>query len=218
MKIFVDTGSLEEIKKANELGVLDGVTTNPSLIAKEKGVDFHTRIADICKIVKGPVSAEVVSTNAAGMLKEAEELIKIAPNVTIKLPTIAEGLKACKVLSERGVKVNMTLVFQPLQAMMVAKAGATFVSPFLGRLDDIGHDGMGLIREIRTIFNNYGYKTQILAASIRSPLHLVQAAMIGADVATVPYKVLEEVLHHPLTDIGLKKFLEDWEKSHAAKA
>ncbi len=218
MKIFVDTGSLEEIKKANDLGVLDGVTTNPSLIAKEKGVDFHTRIADICKIVKGPVSAEVVSTNAPGMLKEAEELIKIAPNVTIKLPTIAEGLKACKILSDRGVKVNMTLVFQPLQALMVAKAGATFASPFLGRLDDIGHDGMNLIREIRTIYNNYGYKTQILAASIRSPLHLVQAAMIGADVATVPYKVLEEVLHHPLTDSGLKTFLEDWEKSHAAKA
>ncbi len=218
MKIFVDTGSLEEIKKANDLGVLDGVTTNPSLIAKEKGVDFHTRIADICKVVKGPVSAEVVSTDTPGMLKEAEELIKIAPNVTIKLPTIAEGLKACKILSERGVKVNMTLVFQPLQALMVAKAGATFASPFLGRLDDIGQDGMTLIREIRTIYNNYGYKTQILAASIRSPLHLVQAAMIGADVATVPYKVLEEVLHHPLTDSGLKKFLEDWEKSHASKA
>ena len=218
MKIFIDTGSLEEIKKANELGVLDGVTTNPSLIAKEKGVDFHTRIRDICSVVKGPVSAEVVSTDAPGMLKEAEELIKIAPNVTIKLPTIPEGLKACKILSQRGVKVNMTLIFQPLQALLVAKAGATFASPFLGRLDDIGHDGMNLIREIRTIYSNYGYKTEILAASIRSPLHLVQAAMIGADVATVPYKVLEEVLRHPLTDIGLKKFLEDWEKSHASKA
>lgn len=218
MKIFIDTGSLEEIKKANDLGVLDGVTTNPSLIAKEKGVDFHTRIEDICKVVKGPVSAEVVSTDTPGMLKEAEELVKIAPNVTIKLPTIAEGLKACKILSERGVKVNMTLVFQSLQALMVAKAGATFASPFLGRLDDIGQDGMTLIREIRTIYDNYGYKTQILAASIRSPLHLVQAAMIGADVATVPYKVLEEVLRHPLTDNGLKKFLEDWEKSHASKA
>ena len=218
MKIFIDTGSLEEIKKANELGVLDGVTTNPSLIAKEKGVEFHTRIREICQVVKGPVSAEVVSTDAPSMLKEAEELIKIAPNVTIKLPTIAEGVKACKILSERGVKVNMTLIFQPLQALLVAKAGATFCSPFLGRLDDIGQDGMNLIREIRTIYNNYGFKTQILAASIRSPLHLVQAAMIGSDVATVPYKVLEEVLRHPLTDTGLKKFLEDWEKSHASKA
>ncbi len=218
MKIFVDTGSLEEIKKANDLGVLDGVTTNPSLIAREKGVDFATRIAEICKIVKGPVSAEVVSTNAPAMLKEAEELIKIAPNVTIKLPTITEGVKACKILADRGVKVNMTLVFQSLQALMVAKAGATFVSPFLGRLDDIAQDGMHLIREIRTIYDNYDFKTQILAASIRSPLHLVQAAMIGADVATVPYKVLEEVLHHPLTESGLKKFLEDWEKAHASKA
>jgi|SRR5271170_141058 len=217
MKLFIDTGSLVEIQKAAELGVLDGVTTNPSLIAREGNIDFFTRIREICKLVKGPVSAEVVSTNKDGMLKEAEELIKIADNITIKLPTIPEGVKACKVLADRGIKVNMTLVFQPLQALIVAKAGATFVSPFLGRLDDIGQDGMQVVREIRQIYNNYGYKTQILAASIRSPLHLVQAAMIGSDVATVPFKVIEEMLNHPLTESGLKHFLEDWAKTHPAK-
>jgi transaldolase len=218
MKLFIDTGSLVEIQKAADLGVLDGVTTNPSLIAKEGNIDFFTRISDICKLVKGPVSAEVVSTDKDGMLKEAEKLIKIAENITIKLPTIPEGVKACKVLADRGIKVNMTLVFQPLQALIVAKAGATFVSPFLGRLDDIGQDGMQVVREIRQIYNNYGYKTQILAASIRSPLHLVQAAMIGSDVATVPYKVIEEMLDHPLTQNGLKRFLEDWAKTHPAKS
>jgi transaldolase len=217
MKIFIDTGNLEEIKKAADLGVLDGVTTNPSLIAREKGVDFHTRLREICRIVKGPVSAEVVSTDMAGMLQEAEPLVKIAENITIKLPTIPEGVKACKQLAARGVKVNMTLCFQPLQALIVAKAGATFVSPFLGRLDDIGQDGMELIRQIRTIYNNYGFKTQILAASIRSPLHLVEAAMIGADVATVPFEVIEKMLKHPLTDSGLKKFLDDWAKIPVAK-
>ena len=217
MKLFIDTGSLVEIQKAADLGVLDGVTTNPSLIAREGNIDFFTRIREICKLVKGPVSAEVVSTDKDGMLKEAEELIKIADNITIKLPTIPEGVKACKVLADRGIKVNMTLVFQPLQALIVAKAGTTFVSPFLGRLDDIGQDGMQVVREIRQIYNNYGYKTQILAASIRSPLHLVQAAMIGSDVATVPFKVIEEMLNHPLTESGLKHFLEDWAKTHPAK-
>ncbi len=217
MKIFIDTGNLEEIKKAANLGVLDGVTTNPSLIAREKGADFHTRLREICRIVKGPVSAEVVSTDMAGMLQEAEPLVKIAENITIKLPTIPEGVKACRQLAARGVKVNMTLCFQPLQALIVAKAGATYVSPFLGRLDDIGQDGMELIRQIRTIYNNYGFKTQILAASIRSPLHLVAAAMIGADVATVPFEVIEKMLKHPLTDSGLKKFLEDWAKIPAEK-
>ena len=217
MKIFIDTGNLEEIKKAANLGVLDGVTTNPSLIAREKGADFHTRLREICRIVKGPVSAEVVSTDMAGMLQEAEPLVKIAENITIKLPTIPEGVKACRQLAARGVKVNMTLCFQPLQALIVAKAGATYVSPFLGRLDDIGQDGMELIRQIRTIYNNYGFKTQILAASIRSPLHLVEAAMIGADVATVPFEVIEKMLKHPLTDSGLKKFLDDWAKIPVAK-
>ncbi|MGC8552941.1 MAG: fructose-6-phosphate aldolase [Phycisphaerae bacterium] len=217
MKIFIDTGNLNEINEAAELGVLDGVTTNPSLIAKEGNVDFFTRLKEICAIVPGPVSAEVVSTDKPGMLKEAAELRKIAPNITIKLPTIRTGLQACKVLADDGAKVNMTLCFQPLQALLVAKAGATFVSPFLGRLDDIGQDGMQLIRDIRKIYDNYGFKTQILAASIRSPLHLVEAALAGADVATVPFAVIQRMLDHPLTESGLKKFIEDWHKSHPGK-
>ncbi len=213
MKLFIDTGNLDEIKKAAELGVLDGVTTNPTLISKEK-VDFFTRLREICAIVPGPVSAEVVSTNMDGMLKEAAELIKIAPNITIKLPTTHEGVRACKRLSDKGTKVNMTLCFQALQALVVAKAGATFVSPFVGRFDDIAEEGMQVIHTIRKIYDNYHFKTQILAASLRSPLHIVQAALAGADVCTVPYSVLEKMLNHPLTEIGLKKFLEDWEKGH----
>ncbi|MBI1374796.1 MAG: fructose-6-phosphate aldolase [Phycisphaera sp.] len=213
MELYIDTANLDEIKQAHDLGVLDGVTTNPSLVAKE-GVDFHTRLEEICKIVSGPVSGEVVSTDAEGMLKEAEVLTKIADNIVIKLPTTVEGVKACKALSDHGVRTNLTLCFQPLQAMVVAKAGAFLVSPFLGRLDDIGADGVDLIHQIRTIYDNYGYQTKILAASIRGPKHMIDCAIAGADVATVPFKVIKQMLNHPLTDIGLKAFLEDWYKAN----
>jgi len=212
MQLYIDTASLDEIKQAFDMGVLDGVTTNPSLVAKE-GVDFHKRLKEICEIVKGPVSAEVVAITHDEMIKEAEPLIKIAPNIVIKLPCIAEGVKACKTLSDRGVKTNMTLCFQPLQALMVAKAGAFLVSPFVGRVDDISGDGMELIQQIRTIYDNFGFETKILAASIRHPLHMVQSAMIGADVATVPFSVIQQMLKHPLTESGLAKFLADWEKA-----
>jgi transaldolase len=211
MQIYIDTANLNEITQAAEMGVLDGVTTNPSLVAKE-GVDFHKRLKEICKIVRGPVSAEVVSVKHDDMIEEAQPLIEIAENIVIKLPCIVEGLKACKTLSERGVKTNMTLCFQPLQAMLVAKAGAFLVSPFIGRIDDVSGDGMQLIKEIRTIYDNYGFETKILAASIRHPLHLVQSALIGADVATVPFSVIQQMMKHPLTDQGLQKFLADWEK------
>ncbi len=211
MELYIDTANIDEIRQCASLGVLDGVTTNPSLIAKE-GVDFHTRMKEICEVVSGPVSAEVVSTDHDGMISEADELVKIAENICIKLPCIEEGLKACKTLSDRGVNVNMTLCFQPMQAMLAAKAGAFLISPFLGRIDDISGDGMELIQQIRQIYDNYGFTTKLLAASIRHPQHMVQAALIGADVATVPYKVIQQLLKHPLTDIGLAKFLADWEK------
>jgi len=215
MQIYIDTANLDEIRQANDLGILDGVTTNPSLVAKE-GADFHTRLKDICKIVKGPVSAEVVSVMHDDMIAEAGPLIAIASNIVIKLPCIVEGLKACKTLSDRGVKTNMTLCFQPLQAMLVAKAGAFLVSPFIGRVDDIAGEGMDLIKQIRVIYDNYGFKTKILAASIRHPLHLVQAATTGADVSTVPFSVIKQMMSHPLTDQGLAKFIADWEKGKAA--
>ena len=215
MELYIDTANIDEIREAAELGVLDGVTTNPSLIARE-GVDFHDRLAEICEVVTGPVSAEVVALEHDPMISEAEELLTIASNIVIKLPCTVDGLKACKTLSDRGVKVNMTLCFQPLQAMMVAKAGAFLVSPFLGRIDDIGGDGMELIQQIRTIYDNYGYTTKILSASIRNPLHLVQCALIGSDVATVPFKVISQMMNHPLTDSGLKAFLADWKKQQAA--
>ena len=213
MKLFIDTANLDEIRAANELGVLDGVTTNPTLISKEN-VDMKARLKEICQIVHGPVSAEVLATSSDAMLREAEQYLPIADNITIKLPCTPDGVRALKKLADRGVKVNMTLCFQPLQALIVAKAGATFVSPFVGRFDDEAEDGMNVIREIRTIYNNYHFKTQILAASIRSPFHLTQAALVGADVATVPFAVIEKMLYHPLTDIGLKKFLDDWGKAH----
>jgi len=213
MDIFIDTANLDEIKQANDLGVLDGVTTNPSLVAREK-VDFHKRLAEICKIVKGPVSAEVVSVDHDGMIREADQLTKIADNIVIKLPCIVEGLKACKTLSDRGIRVNMTLCFQSLQAMLVAKAGAFLVSPFLGRIDDIAGDGVHLISEIRQIYDNYGYDTRILAASIRHNKHLVEVALAGADVATVPFSVIKQMMSHPLTDQGLEKFLSDWKKTN----
>jgi transaldolase len=215
MHIYIDTANLDEIRQAHDMGVLDGVTTNPSLVAKE-GADFHTRLKEICKIVKGPVSAEVVSVTHDDMIAEAEPLTQIASNIVIKLPCIVEGLKACKTLSDRGIKTNMTLCFQPLQAMLVAKAGAFLVSPFIGRLDDVAGEGMDLIQQIRTIYDNYAFQTKILAASIRHPLHLVQAATIGADVSTVPFSVIKQMMSHPLTDAGLQKFLADWEKGKAA--
>ena len=218
MQLYIDTANIDEIRQAHDMGVLDGVTTNPSLVSKE-GVDFHDRLQEICDVVKGPVSAEVVSTEHDAMVEEAEPLIQIADNIVIKLPSTVDGLKACKTLSDRGVKVNMTLCFQPMQAMLVAKAGAFLVSPFIGRVDDISGDGMEIIQQIRQIYDNYGYETKILAASIRHPQHMVQAALIGADVATVPFKVIQQLMKHPLTDSGLEKFLADWNaRADAQKA
>lgn len=212
MKFFIDTANLNEIKEAAALGVLDGVTTNPSLIAKEGAKDYKSLLKDICEVVDGPISAEVVSTDFAGMMAEAEELAKIHPNITIKVPIIKEGLKATKALSEKGIKTNVTLIFSPAQALLAAKAGATFVSPFIGRLDDISHFGMDLVEQIITIYDNYGYTTEVIVASIRNPLHVVEAAMIGAHIATIPFKVINQLIKHPLTDIGLKNFLADWKK------
>jgi transaldolase len=211
MDLYIDTANLDEIKQAHDMGILDGVTTNPSLIAKE-GVDYTQRITEICEIVKGPVSSEVISTDYEGMLKEGREAAKIAPNIVVKLPSTIDGVKACKALSDEGTKTNLTLCFQPLQALMVAKAGAFLVSPFIGRLDDISHDGMDLIQQIRQIYDNYGYPTKILAASIRHPKHMVDCALAGADVATVPFGVIKQFMKHPLTDIGLEKFLADYKK------
>lgn len=211
MKFFIDTANLEEIKEATSLGILDGVTTNPSLLAKEKG-PYREILAEICKMVKGPVSAEVVALDVENMLREAEDLASIAENITIKVPITKDGIKAIKRLSEQGIMTNATLCFSPMQALMVAKAGATFVSPFVGRLDDVSHFGMELIKQIVTMYDNYGFETEVLVASVRNPLHVVEAAMMGAHVATIPFKVIESLVRHPLTDVGLKKFLEDWEK------
>jgi len=211
MKFFIDTANLDEIKKGLEMGMVDGVTTNPSLIAKEN-CDFTSRIKEICQLVPGPVSAEVVATDAQGMVKEAEELSKIAENVVIKIPMTTEGLKATKSLSSKGIKTNVTLVFSPLQALLAAKAGATFVSPFVGRLDDISSTGMDLIMEIIQIYDNYAFDTEIIVASIRNPIHVLESAKMGADIATIPFKVIAQLAKHPLTDIGLEKFLADWEK------
>jgi transaldolase len=211
MKFFIDTANIEEIKKAASYGLLDGVTTNPSLVAKE-GKDFIELLKEITQIVDGPISAEVVSLDAEGMLKEARELAKIHKNIVIKVPLIKEGLKAVKILTEEGIKTNVTLCFSAAQALLAAKAGATYISPFVGRLDDIGHNGMDLIEQIVQIYENYGYTTQVLVASVRSPLHLVDAALIGADVATIPFAVIEKLFKHPLTDSGLETFLNDWKK------
>ena len=212
MKFFLDTANLEEIREATSLGLLDGVTTNPSLIAKENA-EFKKRIVDICEIVQGPVSAEVVATDVEGMCREGRELAKLHPCVVVKLPTIKNGLKAAKILIAEGIRINMTLVFSPAQALLVGKVGATYVSPFLGRLDDIAQVGMDLVRDIVTIYRNYSYKTQVLAASLRHPLHVVDAAKFGADVATMPFKVFDQLVKHPLTDRGLEQFLKDWEKA-----
>ena len=209
MLLYIDTASIDEIKQAHDLGVLDGVTTNPSLIAKE-GVDYTKRLEEICEVVKGPVSAEVIATESAAMIAEGRDRAKIASNIVVKLPITTDGLKACKALEDEGIRTNMTLCFQPMQAMLVAKAGAMLVSPFIGRLDDISVDGMDLIAQIRAIYDNYGYETKVLAASIRHPKHMVDCALAGADVATVPFKVIQQLLKHPLTDSGLEKFLADY--------
>ena len=212
MDLYIDTANLDEIKQVHAMGVLDGVTTNPSLIAKE-GVDYGKRLAEVCKVVSGPVSAEVVATDFEGMMKEGRERAKIAPNIVVKVPCTVEGLKACKAFTDEGVKTNLTLCFQPLQGLMVAKAGAFLVSPFIGRLDDVGEDGMVLIHQLRQVYDNYGFKTKVLAASIRHPKHLVDCAMAGADVATVPFNVIKQMMSHPLTDTGLAKFLADYKKA-----
>lgn len=212
MKIFIDTANLKEIREAASFGVLDGVTTNPSLISKEGYKDIPKFYEEVCKIVPGPVSAEVIATDYNGMVKEGRELSKIAPNITVKVPLIKEGLKAVKTLSEEGIKTNVTLCFTPSQAVFAAKAGATMVSPFIGRLDDISQRGMDIIEQIVQIFTNYGYTTEVLVASIRNPMHFVDACLAGADICTIPFKVLEQLIKHPLTDIGLEKFLSDWKK------
>lgn len=212
MKFFIDTANINEIKEAAALGILDGVTTNPSLVAKE-GKDFRKLLDEILAVVNGPVSAEVISTDYDGILKEAHELAKIHHNIVIKVPLIKEGLKAVRTLSLENIKTNVTLCFSPSQALLAAKAGATYISPFVGRLDDISHDGMELISQIVQIYKNYNYKTQVLVASIRHPLHLVEAALMGADVCTMPFSVIDKLFNHPLTYLGLEKFLSDWKKS-----
>lgn len=215
MKFFIDTANLDEIKEANELGLIDGVTTNPSLVAKEGKIDFKKHLAKICEIVTGDVSAEVTELDAKGMLKEGRELAKVAPNVVVKCPLTIEGLKATRIFREEGTKVNVTLCFSAAQALLAAKAGASYISPFIGRLDDIGQNGMQLISDIVQIYENYGYATEVLAASIRHPMHIVDAALLGADVATIPFKVIQQLVKHPLTDKGLETFTSDWKKSIA---
>jgi len=214
MKIFLDTANLDEIREAVKTGLIDGVTTNPSLVAKENR-SFKEILKEVCELVKGPTSAEVVALDHAGMMKEAEELAKISSHIVIKVPLTPEGLKACKDLSNQKIAVNVTLCFSAVQALLAAKAGATYISPFLGRLDDIGQEGMRLIEEIRSIYDNYEYQTQILAASIRHPEHVLRVAQIGADVGTMPKKVFEMLYKHPLTDRGLEQFLNDWKKAKA---
>lgn len=217
MKFFIDTANIGEIKEAARMGVLDGVTTNPSLVAKE-GKDFRKLLDEICAIVDGPISAEVVSTDFDGIMKEGRDLAKIHKNIVVKVPLIKEGLKAVKALKGEGIRTNVTLCFSPNQALLAAKAGATFISPFIGRLDDISHNGMDLIRQIVTIYRNYAFETEVLVASVRHPLHVVEAAMIGAHICTMPFKVIDQLIKHPLTDIGLEKFLADWHKSQGNKS
>ena len=211
MKFFIDTANIDEIKKASEWGLVDGVTTNPSLVAKE-GKEFIPLVKEICEIVDGPISAEVVSTDAEGMLKEARELAKIHENIVIKIPMMTEGLKAVKVLTSEGINTNVTLIFSPLQSLLAAKAGATFISPFIGRLDDIGHNGMDIVDQSLDILDNYGFETEVIVASIRHTIHVLEAALSGAHIATIPFGVIEKLSKHPLTDKGLDQFLKDWEK------
>jgi transaldolase len=212
MKFFIDTANIDEIREANDMGMVDGVTTNPSLIAKE-GRDFKEIIKDICAIVDGPISAEVISLDEAGMVKEARELAAIHKNIVVKIPMTVDGLKAVRTLSREGIGTNVTLVFSPLQALMAAKAGATYVSPFIGRLDDLSQDGLVLVDQIATIFDNYDYETEIIVASVRNPLHVLDSALMGADIATIPFNVLSKLAGHPLTDKGIAAFLADWEKA-----
>lgn len=212
MKIFIDTANLDEIREAADMGILDGVTTNPSLVAKEGHKDFRSMLLKICEIVDGDVSAEVVSTKSDDILKEGRELAKIHKNIVVKVPLIKDGLKAVKVFSEEGIRTNVTLCFSASQAILAAKAGAYIISPFVGRLDDISQNGMELIQQIVQIYGNYNYQTQVLVASVRHPLHFVDSALIGADIATMPIKVIEQLVKHPLTDLGLDKFLSDWKK------
>lgn len=216
MKFFIDTANIDEIKEAAALGILDGVTTNPSLVFKE-GKDFRKLLDEILKIVDGPVSAEVIATDYEGILKEAREYAAIHKNIVVKVPLIKEGLKAVKTLSAENINTNVTLCFSPSQALLAAKAGATYISPFIGRLDDISTSGMDLISQIVQIYGNYNFSTQVLVASVRHPLHLVEAALIGADVCTMPFAVIDKLFNHPLTDVGLKKFLADWDKLSAEK-
>ena len=211
MKFFIDTANIDEIKEAKALGMVDGVTTNPSLVAKE-GKDFRGLIKEICGIVAGPVSAEVVSLKAGEMVAEAEDLASLADNIVVKVPLIEEGLKAVKILTEKGIKTNVTLCFSPVQALMAAKVGAAYISPFVGRLDDISFVGMDLVEQIAAIYENYAYDTEIIVASVRNPTHVLDAALIGADIATIPLKVIRQLIKHPLTDIGLENFLADWKK------
>ena len=213
MKFFIDTANIEEIKEANSMGMADGVTTNPTLIAREKG-DFEDIIKEICKIVDGPISAEVISLDTEGMLKEARHLASIHKNIVVKIPMTIDGIKATRQLSEEGIKTNVTLIFSPLQALMAAKAGATYVSPFIGRLDDISNEGILLVEQIVEIFNNYAFDTEVIVASVRNPLHVLDAALMGADIATIPFKVLSKFASHPLTDKGIKAFLDDWNKAN----
>jgi transaldolase len=212
MKFFIDTANIDEIREASSMGMLDGVTTNPSLVAREKK-DFRKLLEEICSIVDGPISAEVISLEYDGMMKEGRELAKIHKNIVVKIPLIKDGLKAVKALGGEGIKSNVTLCFSANQALLAAKAGAYFISPFIGRLDDIGQNGMDLIGQIVTIYRNYGYSTEVLVASIRHPMHVVDAAMIGADICTMPFKVLDQLIKHPLTDIGIERFLSDWKKA-----
>lgn len=213
MKIFIDSASLDEIKKAQAMGLVDGVTTNPSLVAKQGGIDFKDLLLRICEVIDGPISAEVISTDSAGMIREGRELAKLHKNIVVKIPLTTDGLVATKTFSGEGIKTNVTLCFSAVQAMLAAKAGASYISPFVGRLDDISQDGMQLIRDIRQIYDNYGFATEILVASIRHPVHVLEAAKIGADVGTMPYKVIEQLTKHPLTESGLKAFLKDWENA-----
>ena len=212
MKFFLDTANIDEIKEAYSMGMVDGVTTNPSLIAKE-GRDFETIIRDICEIVDGPISAEVISLDMEGMLKEARHLAEIHRNIVVKVPMTVDGIKATRILSQEGIDTNVTLVFSPLQALMAAKAGATYVSPFIGRLDDVSQDGMVLIEQIVQIYQNYTFHTQVIVASVRNPLHVLESALLGADIATIPFNVLAKFASHPLTDRGIQSFLNDWNKS-----
>jgi transaldolase len=217
MKLFIDTGNIADIQRLADIGIIDGITTNPSLLAKEPG-DFHENLKKICEIVQGPVSGEVTATDFAGMMREGRAIAEIHRHMIVKVPLTRDGIKACKALSGEGIRVNVTLCFSPAQALLAAKVGATFVSPFVGRLDDIATNGMDLIREIVQIFDNYNFTTEILVASCRHPIHVVEAARAGADIATCPPAVIDALFNHPLTDIGLEKFLKDWEKTQAVKA